>query len=65
MNQNPFHILVLMVLTPSPPTSGKDGTPDSLFLFHSYKRKRYPVTKVQKPVPEMSLISPQTYKILH
>ena len=45
--------------------SGKDGKPDSWFLFDSYKRKRNPVTKVQEPVPEMSHISPQTYKILH
>ena len=45
-------------------TSGKDGKPDSLFLFDSYKRKQNPVTKVQEPVPEMSHISPQTYKIL-
>ena len=45
--------------------SGKDGKPDSWFLFDSYKRKRNPVTKVQEPVPEMSHISPQTYIILH
>ena len=45
--------------------SGKDGKPDSWFLFDSYKHKRNPVTKVQEPVPEMSHISPQTYKILH
>ena len=47
------------------PISGKDSKPDSWFLFDSYKRKRNPVTKVQEPVPEMSHISPQTYKILH
>ena len=41
-----------------------DGKPDSLFPFNSYKRKRNPVTKVQELVPEMSHISPQTYKIL-
>ena len=46
-------------------SSGKDGKPDSWFLFDSYKRKRNPVTKVQEPVPEMSHISPQMYKILH
>ena len=45
--------------------SGKDGKPDSWFLFDSYKHKRNLVTKVQEPVPEMSHISPQTYKILH
>ena len=44
-------------------SSGKDGKPDSWFLFDSHKRN--PVTKVQEPVPEMSHISPQTYKILH
>ena len=44
---------------------GKDGKPDSWFLFDSYKRKQNLVTKVQEPVPEMSLISHQTYKILH
>ena len=32
--------------------SGKDGKPDSWFLFDLYKRKRNPVTKVQEPVPE-------------
>ena len=46
-------------------SSGKEGKPDSWFLFDSYKRKQNPVTKVQEPVPEMSHISPQTYKILH
>ena len=48
-----------------PHISGKDGKPDSWFLFDSYKRKRNPVTKVQESVPEMSHILPQTYKILH
>ena len=32
--------------------SGKDGKPDSWFLFDLYKRKQNPVTKVQEPVPE-------------
>ena len=35
-----------------PIDSGKDGKPDSWFLFDLYKRKRNPVTKVQEPVPE-------------
>ena len=48
-----------------PRSSGKDGKPDSWFLFDSHKGKQNPVTKVQEPVPEMSHISPQTYKILH
>ena len=29
--------------------SGKDGKPDSWFLFDSYKRKQSPVTKIQEP----------------
>ena len=45
--------------------SGKDGKPDSWFLFDIYKRKQNPVTKVQELVPEMSHISHQAYKILH
>ena len=45
--------------------SGKDGKPDSWFLFDSYKRKQNPVIEVQELIPEMSHISHQTYKILH
>ena len=48
-----------------PDGSGKDGKPDSWFLFDLYKRKRNPVTKVQESVPEMSHISHLAYKILH
>ena len=40
-----------------PDCSGKDGKPDSWFLFDLYKRKGNPVTKVQELIPEMSHIS--------
>ena len=46
-------------------TSGKNGKPDNWFLSDLYQHKQNLVAKVQEPVPEMSHISHQTYKILH
>ena len=45
-----------------PYTGGKDGKPDSWFLFDSNKRKQNPVTEVQEPIPKISHILQQGIK---